>query len=365
MGMSWKSQTILGSGLILGGKKRLTKLEKQSSSHLWIHSVTTQMKRNLMIITSITLFFRKYITKLIGTQSICSILYTIIQSAGSRIATLATNIICNHHCATVPGDCIYRVISQNGDRVLFERLATPRPAPNSTLKSNWHTQQQQQRTLREGVNSISEEIATCESKARVRDETKNSSSVEVAVVNSMRTVSKVDVCTRLSEQEVITDAFSNNESQEIERVKIGSNKICIREDLVKEKMVFSKESSRSILEMGNVEPIELKNSSIQCPSCIHYGFEGTFFCKCGKLMNPGQDVMNWIKEVFEILKAPNNRTSQISTGGSKCGPNPWQHQHQKARDALRSAAKGGKTFTSIWERWQHDEIYKKSQLSHY
>ena len=44
---------------------------------------------------------------------------------------------------TVPGDCSYRVISQNGDRVSFERLATPRPAPKVTLKSKWLVQQQQ------------------------------------------------------------------------------------------------------------------------------------------------------------------------------------------------------------------------------
>ena len=37
--------------------------------------------------------------------------------------------------ATVPGDCIDRVISQNGDRIIFERLATPRQAPKVTLKS--------------------------------------------------------------------------------------------------------------------------------------------------------------------------------------------------------------------------------------
>ena len=37
----------------------------------------------------------------------------------------------------VPADCIYRAISQNGDRTLFERLSTPRLAPEVTLKSNW------------------------------------------------------------------------------------------------------------------------------------------------------------------------------------------------------------------------------------
>ena len=62
---------------------------------------------------------------------------------------------------------------------------------------------------------------------------------------------KVDVVTHLSEQEVITVAFSSNEAttQEIERVKIGSNKICIHKDLDKEKMVFSTESNRAVFEM--------------------------------------------------------------------------------------------------------------------
>ena len=34
---------------------------------------------------------------------------------------------------------MYRVISHNGDRILFERLSTPRPAPKVTLKSNWQS----------------------------------------------------------------------------------------------------------------------------------------------------------------------------------------------------------------------------------
>ena len=44
-------------------EKKMTKLDKQSFSHLWIRSVTTQVKRNLMMIT---LFHRKYTAKLVG-----------------------------------------------------------------------------------------------------------------------------------------------------------------------------------------------------------------------------------------------------------------------------------------------------------
>ena len=54
----------------------------------------------------------------------------------------------------------------------------------------------------------------------------------MATGNSERTASQVDVGTHLSGQEVAADALLKNEAntQEIERVKIGSNKICIRED---------------------------------------------------------------------------------------------------------------------------------------
>ena len=46
--------------------------------------------------------------------------------------------------SSVPADCIYKVISPKGERTLFERLSTPRPAPKIVLKSAWQSQQQQQ-----------------------------------------------------------------------------------------------------------------------------------------------------------------------------------------------------------------------------
>ena len=127
--------------------------------------------------------------------------------------------------ATVPGDCSDRVISQNGDRVIFERLATPRPAPKVTLKSNWHTQQHQQQqtqqpTLEKGVNSIWKQRASWESKAGVRDDTKNATEMNIASTKLVREISEVDVGTHLSKQEVITDALSN----EIKRILKKSNK---------------------------------------------------------------------------------------------------------------------------------------------
>ena len=46
------------------------------------------------------------------------------------------------------------------------------------------------------------------------------------------------------------------------------------------------------------------------------------------------------------------------------GPNSWQQHHHKAIDALRSAMKGDRKYTSIWDRWQNDEVYPTSQLAH-
>ena len=90
--------------------------------------------------------------------------------------------------------------------------------------------------------------------------------------------------------------------------------------------------------------------------------EGTLLCKCGKLRKPDPDVMNRIKEAFEILKAQYYRTSPIATRGSKCDPNLWQQHHHKARDALRSATQGERAFTSIWDRWQNYETNRQCQL---
>ena len=46
--------------------------------------------------------------------------------------------------SSVPASCIHEVISQKGQRTLFERLSTPRPAPKIVHKSAWQSQRQPQ-----------------------------------------------------------------------------------------------------------------------------------------------------------------------------------------------------------------------------
>ena len=231
---------------------------------------------------------------LLETQSRCGLLDKIKDCDSDRQHHLQSSL--TPQCQE---DCIDRVTSQNGDRVIFERLAAPRPAPKVTLKSYWQTQQQhqqqpQQPTLEDDVPSIWKQRATWESRARVRDDAKHAMEAERAPRKLV-----------LAPSEAVTgeEAPTDTNTKEIERIKIGSNKICIREDQAKEKMVFSKETSHAISEMGNEELLVWKKSSIQCLSWFHYVFEGTFLCNCGGLLKLDPDSINRTKEAFEILKA--------------------------------------------------------------
>ena len=127
-------------------------------------------------------------------------------------------------------------------------------------------------------------------------------------------------------------------------------------------MMFSQEYSQVIFGMGNVELFELKTSRIQCPSCLHYVFRGTIFWACDKHIRPDLDMMRRIKAAFGILKALHFRTSVLTSMGYKHGPNLWQAHPHRAKDALRGCSKSKSLFMSIWDRWQNDEIYTKSQL---
>ena len=127
--------------------------------------------------------------------------------------------------------------------------------------------------------------------------------------------------------------------------------------------MFSQESSQVIFEMGNVEFIELKTSRIQCLPCLHYVCKGTILCACGKHIRPDQEMIRHINAAFEILKAPFFRASVVTSRRYKHGPNLWQEHHHKAKDALRGTKKAGRTITSIWDRWQKNKIYRKSQIA--
>ena len=95
---------------------------------------------------------------------------------------------------TIQGDCIDRVTAQTGDRVIFERLATPRPAPKVTLNSNWQSQQEQQEQQPQQpisnteVTRLWKQRATWESQAEVKDDSKHITEADHAPGNRMQSI---------------------------------------------------------------------------------------------------------------------------------------------------------------------------------
>ena len=102
------------------------------------------------------------------------------------------------------------------------------------------------------MNSTLKEIAKWESRSGTRDESRDATIVETASGNSWQTASKVDVDIDLRGQEVAQDAILQDEAntQEINRAT--------RNNLAKDRTIFSEESSRAAFEMGNVELVQLK-----------------------------------------------------------------------------------------------------------
>ena len=137
--------------------------------------------------------------------------------------------------ATIPRDEIDRVTSQNGDRVNFERLETPRPTPKETLK-NWA----KPATPRKWIWPTG---------------------------NWCRQLQIWDVGTHLGYKK---SARIHSHGPELWKKKVrgeyNSNwkiqnwfeqDLYSQRDLAKENMIFALESSQAIFEMGDVELIEL------------------------------------------------------------------------------------------------------------
>ena len=71
-------------------------------------------------------------------------------------------------------------------------------------------------------------------------------------------------------------------------------------------MTFSEESSRATYEMGNLELIELRQTSatVLCFSCLKDAPEGLNMCLCGVWLRPDQDTMDRIRAKFAAFLKP-------------------------------------------------------------
>ena len=150
----------------------------------------------------------------------------------------------------VPADCIYIVISQKkGDRILFERLSTPRHAPKVTLKSIWHSQQQQQ-PLSDDVSTSTRKLVAGQTGKRdvTGNTTDDQTSTRKLVRDSESAVDKkpqleIDLrVERVSQDAILQDEENMKEiNKKLEKLRIGSCTKTIRNDLSKGNMIFSAE----------------------------------------------------------------------------------------------------------------------------
>ena len=124
-----------------GRERRKIQPVRQSFKHQRSLLEMTRRKKNLMMSTHST---ESTLRNSLETQPKCNIMGRILsKSKDQGLKFWQTKSVAIMTYASKPGDCIDRVISQDGDRVMFESLENPRPAPKETLKKNWPSQQQQ------------------------------------------------------------------------------------------------------------------------------------------------------------------------------------------------------------------------------
>ena len=299
------------------------------------------MKKNFMMIT---LFLRKCTTTVIGKRNqdaVYCVKLSRAQDQGLQFWQTKSHM--------QPLSAVFRqqiasieFFSQNGIRKMFERLSTPRRTPQVTLKSSWHSQQQQ--SICEDVTCTRKFVHDRTEMRDVRgnptdDQTRTRRLVQEFEPIVEKPQFEIDLRVEgVSQDAILQDEAKMNEINEMfEKLKVGSRTKSVRDDLSKGNMIFSEESSQAIYEMCNMELIELKQTSatIQCSSCVKHVLEDMNMCQCGVWLRPNQNTLDRIREAFTALKSPYFRTRDVIFSGH----NPCQKDHHKAMDAKKRRTK--------------------------
>ena len=121
--------------------------------------------------------------------------------------------------------------------------------------------------------------------------------------------------------------------EDLQKLQIGSQIQAIRHDLNK-KDIFCKESSEAMYRMGNVELIELRQttSTVQCPACWKHTPERMLQCLCGNWLRPDEHTVNQIELRFAELVKPYHRVLVNKSRGRRHGHLPWQQAHWNAKE---------------------------------
>ena len=148
----------------------------------------------------------------------------------------------------------------------------------------------------------------------------------------------------LSQDAMLQDeAKMNDINEKLEKFKMGSCAKSIRNDLSKGKMIVSEETSRAIYEMGNMELIDLKETSatIQCLSCVKHVPEALNMCQCGVWLRPnskydGPNQSGFCSVEHSILSYNSNpvKREREKVGiilGRQIMPKPWMHEEEQRK----------------------------------
>ena len=95
--------------------------------------------------------------------------------------------------------------------------------------------------------------------------------------------------------------------------------------------MFSKGSSRTTHELGNIELHELGQISrtVQCQSCLKQLPEGLIFCSCGICLRPDEEQIQRLNARFQV---PCYLARVNCSRGKIHGEAQWQEDHWKAKD---------------------------------
>ena len=137
----------------------------------------------------------------------------------------------------------------------------------------------------------------------------------------------------------------------VDKLQDGYHTKSIINDLRKKDIssTFSEASRRTIKELGNIEFFELGEiaKKVQCPSCFMYSKEGTVYCLCGICLVNSLEQTEKIENRWEIISNP---LYFIKEGhlGERHGPEQWQYDHWKARDATKGFITINIKFFATW-----------------
>ena len=124
-----------------------------------------------------------------------------------------------------------------------------------------------------------------------------------------------------------------------------------------------------IRELGNVELFDLCETipKIQCSQCLLYWNQGIVYCTCGQCLIYSESRRKFNRLRLDALSIPNYVIKKCATHGARHGKTEVRREYHLAWNAWKRCCKKvdspGEHFTSIYDRFLRDPVYRESQLA--